>query len=202
MTIVRSTGLIPVSRPIRRGPNYIVIATDRSGGQVRVLVDAHYGDVRRIHPVMAPYPSAWAAAPYGRPPGLVPLPAQGYGPEARIPPDDYDLPPPLPPNAGFEGGPVPPRSIPNARTAVLPPALASVPPAPHLSTPSAPRALQTPLPRPRPEVAANQSPPTNSAAPTATAPAVIISTPAAAPASKASAPLKPDVKLEPVAPLE
>ena len=62
ITIVRSTGLIPVSRPIRRGPNYIVIATDRSGGQVRVLVDAHYGDVRRIHPVMAPYPNAWAAA--------------------------------------------------------------------------------------------------------------------------------------------
>lgn len=205
MTIVRSTGLIPVSRPIRRGPNYIVIATDRSGGQVRVLVDAHYGDVRRIHPVMAPYPNAWAAAPYGRPPGLVPLPGQGYGPEARIqpmPPDEYDLPAPLPPNAGFEVGPVPPRAIPNPRTGVLGPALASVPSATHLSGPPALHALQTPLPRPRPQVAVNQAPASNSTAPTANAPAVIISTPAAAPAAKPAAPAKPDLKLEPVAPLE
>src|SRR4051794_245858 len=136
MTIVRSTGLIPVSRPIRRGPNYVVIATDRSGGQVRVLVDAHYGDIRRIHPVLAPYPgaypNAWAAAPYGRPPGLIPLPGQGYGPDAHIhplaPDDDYD--PPPPPNAGYQAGPVPPRPIPGARTANVPPALAAAPSAP------------------------------------------------------------------------
>jgi hypothetical protein len=205
MTIVRSTGLNPVSRPIRRGPNYVVIATDRSGGQVRVLVDAHYGDIRRIHPVMAPYPNApypnaWAAAPYGRPPGLVPLPGQGYGPEAHIhplPPDDgYDLPPPAP-NAGFEvgPGPIPPRSIPNSRSVnVPPPSLAAAPSAPH--------PVRTPLPRSRPEVASTQTPGPTSALPTPSAPAVIVSTPSAASASKPAAAAKPELKLEPVAPLE
>ena len=43
LTIVRSTGMKPVSRPIRRGPVYVLRALDRAGEEVRVIVDARRG---------------------------------------------------------------------------------------------------------------------------------------------------------------
>ncbi len=214
MTIVRTTGLTPVSRPIRRGPNYVVIATDRSGGHVRVVVDAYYGEIRRINPLMRPYPNAWAAAPpYNRPPGLIPIPGPGYVPEARnhpLPPDNdpgygprvggYESTlPPSAPHAGLDSssGLVPPRTIPNMRMANAPSAL----------TP-APRTARTPLPRPRPSVASNDATASGPAAPSPQSPAIImtpsptaaVQPPAKTPATTSAA--KPDPNLVPVAPLE
>ena len=48
MRIVRSTGLAPLTRPARRGPYYVLLATNRSGGQMRVVVDAYAGEKRVI----------------------------------------------------------------------------------------------------------------------------------------------------------
>src|SRR5262249_32306388 len=48
MRIVRSTGLAPLTRPARRGPYYVILAGNRSGGQMRVMIDAYGGGVVRI----------------------------------------------------------------------------------------------------------------------------------------------------------
>jgi hypothetical protein len=58
LTIARSTGLRPVGRPVRRGPNYELLAIDTDGVPVRVTIDARAGrvlDVRATGPAVAPY---------------------------------------------------------------------------------------------------------------------------------------------------
>ena len=55
--IVRARGLVPVSRPARTGPNYVVQATDRNGHLKRVVVDAAYGNIVRVISVNRPPPS-------------------------------------------------------------------------------------------------------------------------------------------------
>ena len=45
ITIVRSTGLDPLGPPMRRGPNYVLRATDEDDQEVRVVVDARSGDI-------------------------------------------------------------------------------------------------------------------------------------------------------------
>src|SRR5438270_11819114 len=52
MRIVRSTGLAPLTRPARRGPYYVLLATTRSGGQMRVVVDAYAGEIVRVNPML------------------------------------------------------------------------------------------------------------------------------------------------------
>jgi hypothetical protein len=50
--IVRSMGLNPVGTPLRRGRDYVQHAVDRRGEQVRVIIDARFGDVvavRRLY---------------------------------------------------------------------------------------------------------------------------------------------------------
>ena len=44
-TILRSAGLNPLHEPIRRGMTYVVRAVGASGVEMRVTVDARYGDI-------------------------------------------------------------------------------------------------------------------------------------------------------------
>jgi hypothetical protein len=153
MSIVRSTGLTPLTRPMLRGPYYVLVAVDRVGRQMRVVVDAQLGDIVNLRPALA-------AASYGpelaRPnplPGVAPLPDPAirpapYGPHASA---DYGVPP------------APPRTVPNPRPANAPGAAAPTvtPPPTHLAVaePGLPALPPPPpLPRPRPNLALNEAP--------------------------------------------
>ena len=46
MRMLRSTGFEPMSRPMRRGPNYVVFAVDNRDREVRLEIGAHTGDDR------------------------------------------------------------------------------------------------------------------------------------------------------------
>ena len=74
MTIIRSMGFDPVSRPVLRGPVYVVNAVDDESIPVRVLVDARRGHVVRV--TESPPRTAYV----GRPPEA------GFGPR-RAPPE-------------------------------------------------------------------------------------------------------------------
>jgi hypothetical protein len=98
LTIVRSTGLDPLSRPVRRGPNYVLRAIDDDDREVRVLVDARSGEVLSVAPVVAASrlpPHGAIVDPYDR----APPSARYIRPGARDiyraepPIDDDDAPP-------------------------------------------------------------------------------------------------------------
>jgi hypothetical protein len=81
ITIVRSTGLEPLGRPVRRGPVYAIRAVDPAGGEeLRVIVDAQVGNVIRMVPVVMP-----RGVPVVRPPGRIAMAPDAYGPNARMP---------------------------------------------------------------------------------------------------------------------
>jgi hypothetical protein len=174
MSIVRSTGLAPLTRPMRRGPYYVLVAVDRVGRQMRVVVDAQLGDIVNLRPALAV--GSYGPEP-GRPNGLPAVATTS--PDAPGTPAAFPATPPAVYGAHPSGEgallPTPPRPIPNARTVnapgiVLPPARLAV----------AEPGLPPPLPRPRPKLALNEAP---AAAPAATAPAApaAASPPAAAP---------------------
>jgi hypothetical protein len=50
LTRVRSLALDPIGQPLRRGPYYILHAYDRRGAEMRVVADAHFGDVISVTP--------------------------------------------------------------------------------------------------------------------------------------------------------
>jgi hypothetical protein len=137
LTIVRSMGLEPLTRPVRNGPAYALRAVDPAGLEVRVVVDARRGRVLHVSP-LGPHYSVMPA-PYGRPPGRIPMVPDGYGPSSRIAamPPGADGPAVYGPGAGA----VPPPHAPGA--------------APH---PSSAQAGPPPLPRPRPKVATAETP--------------------------------------------
>jgi hypothetical protein len=174
MSIVRSTGLAPLTRPIRRGPYYVLVAVDRVGRQMRVVVDAQLGDIVNLRPALAsgsyglelggPYGLPGRAAATSDTAGATP--AYGSHPSA-----DAALPP------------TPPRSIPNVR-AVNPPNNVAASPPPRLAIAEPALPLPPPLPRPRPKLALNEAP----AAAPAEAPA---EPPAAKPPAPATAPASP-----------
>lgn len=71
VTIVRSTGLNPVERPVRRGNTYVFRAVTPAGQEMRVTVDARYGDVMSVAPVASARPGplpppGMTMNPYGR----------------------------------------------------------------------------------------------------------------------------------------
>jgi hypothetical protein len=81
VTIVSSTGLEPVGRPVRQGPVYALRAVDPAGEEVRVIVDAYLGRIVKVIPLSGPrYAVPLLRAPYGRPPR----------PTAMIPGDEFD----------------------------------------------------------------------------------------------------------------
>jgi len=160
MSIVRSTGLAPLTRPMRRGPYYVLVAVDRAGRQMRVVVDAQLGDIVNMRPAMA---AATYGPEVGRPSGLPGAAAVPLGPPAP-----YGAHP-----NGDALAPMPLRSIPNPTiaNAASPNAAVPNPATPNTHALKAPGAAPTrlavaepalppppPLPRPRPKLALNEAP--------------------------------------------
>jgi hypothetical protein len=170
MRAVSSHGLTPVTRPVRRGRNYVLLATDKSGQEMRVAVDARLGDIVGLRP---PIPGE----PYGPPianalsPAAVRAPMAALPPSANRPPGpaaDFALPPrPIPnvPNPGV-GAAAP--NPPNPDAAPPPPAAAPAPSRSAATQPSLPPLPPPPpLPRARPTVAEAQAPAESPQAPPA-----------------------------------
>jgi hypothetical protein len=133
MSIVRSTGLAPLTRPMRRGPFYVLVAVDRVGRQMRVVVDARLGDIVNLRPAFASSGEpAHASALTG------PALAGPALPGAEPPPPSV--------------AEIPPRSIPDARPgaarlgAVSPP----LPPLPRPRPNLASNEARAPAPRAAP----------------------------------------------------
>jgi hypothetical protein len=218
MRIVQRAGFVPLSAPMRRGPNYVVIATGRTG-QVRVVVNAFAGDIVRVNPVIAMRPFGPPVAAYGQP----------MPPSAAYPPPPSVAAPPPPPSGSAA---VPPPAVTRSAPAVtgseptvtgrantgpatggtLPapsrgfgnPKLANAEPSGTIASIASKldsKPEKTPLPRPRPSVASNNVPgPAISAPPTtASVPAPVSSfrrrsAPAVAPGD-----LPPDAERAPAA---
>jgi hypothetical protein len=180
MSIVRSTGLTPLTRPMRRGSNYVLVAIDRSGRQMRLVVDARRGAILNMRPAVAaappyygPYPGPYGAVPSGAPAYGAPLygAAPPYGqaaapiepPVTAAPPAEAPLAlPPAPrsiPHAANDAAAPTPRA--NTKLANAPTGIVSIP------DPPAP-----PLPRPRPALASSGT----SLAPVITPPANAVQT--------------------------
>jgi len=197
MSIVRSTGLAPLTRPMRRGPYYVLVAVDRAGRQMRVVVDAQLGDIVNMRPAIA----AAYGPEVGRlngPPGAAGVPPGPVGPtaaygshpngDALAPMPPRPIPNPTIPNAAAQNGvgqnaPGPGSHAANAPAAAAPPTRLAIA-EPALPPPP-------PLPRPRPKLALNQTPAPAAAAapaalpaeaPTALPPALKLPVPTAAPA--------------------
>jgi hypothetical protein len=172
--ILRARGFAPQATPVRNGEAYQVRAIDRYGRQVRVAIDARYGDILMARPIAMISPGAYGPRPYGPPPGYYDDMPTGA---VRIYPPDPGMGPPSGHAAALAPAKPPiPRPKPAAK-----PATAVVAPA---ATPETP-----------PAAAANSASPAAStpASPPAVAPAA--SPPAATPPAAASA-------LPPVTPLE
>jgi hypothetical protein len=180
LMVVRASGLTPLTQPARRGPNFVVLASDNMGGQLNVVI----GPNRRILHASPANDPRFADLPQ-RPRGLVPVappPPQHYGLMSAPPPVRIMREPPR----QTETPAVPDRS------ANAPDHTGSVPQAP------------TPVPRPRPAVAANQTAaPEAPVTPPSPPPAASIEQPAKVAAETARKPTPPkEVQLVPVAPLE
>jgi hypothetical protein len=183
MRVVSSHGLTPVTRPVRRGRNYVLLATDKSGQEMRVEVDARLGDIVGLR---APIPGE----PFGPPIGTAALPPPGGAPTAvfanRPPSPPAELAPPrVAPNVSSPvvGAAGPPRAAPNVSNPVVgvaaPPsanpnpatAPVSAAPAPGRSAAAQPDLPPLPppppLPRPRPNLTAAEAAPETPAEPAA-----------------------------------
>jgi hypothetical protein len=167
MSIVRSTGLAPLTRPMRRGPYYVLVAVDRAGRQMRVVVDAQLGDIVNMRPAVAAatYGPEAGRPEVGRPSGLpgaagVPLgPTAAYGAhpngDALAP-----MPPRSIPNSAIANAASPNAAVPNPSTS-NPHALnapGAAPPPTRLTVAEPALPPPPPLPRPRPKLALNEAP--------------------------------------------
>jgi hypothetical protein len=189
--IVRESGFRPLRAPIWRGRVYWVRAVER-GEVVRVVVHAYSGRILRVVPLGMDY--AGANPLRMRPPGMVPIAPDEDDPrmpdqrdprmmdqrdqrDARMmdrrdprmmDPDEFDEPVGSVPRAGSGAPPAGPGRIAstNPRAGAAP--------------------TQTPLPRPRPKVAASDTAPTSPAANNAAG-----SAPSVKPAAPAAAAAKP-----------
>jgi len=216
LMLVRAAGLTPLTQPARRGPRYVLLASDRMGGQLQVVLSAYDGRIIRVVPAHDP---RFAYHP-PRPHGVVPLPPAQYG---APPPSQYGAPPPAQygaPPAPRYGAPAhelkdPPPPVRSTRS--TPPRGSGPPPrtddqrlasAPPAADPVPPRPARTPLPRPRPLTASNRATPpveTSPEAETPTPPAATAAQPRPAPTTgqgKPAAAPPAETKLVPVAPLE
>ncbi len=190
LAIVRASGLTPLTQPARQGANYVVLASDNMGGQLRVVVGANR---RILHASPAHDPRfAYYAV---RPRGYIPV-APPYG--AAPAPSREVLPPP--------GLTEPPRA---ARAPALPVSAPQDPrpaSAPDITSSVPTRSTPTPLPRPRPAVAANEAVP-QAIQSVPEVPAAAAMAPAGRPATSppitAVKPVQPtETQMVPVAPLD
>jgi hypothetical protein len=165
--ILRANGLVPQATPVRNGEAYQVRAIDRYGRQVRVAIDARYGDILMVRPIAMMPAGAYGPRPYGPPPGYyddLPTGAVGAYPPGMGPP----------PGQAAALAPAKPP-IPRPKPATKPAATAA---APSASSEVAPTSAASPASTPA-------EPP--AAAPAASAPA---NPPAAVPAMPPVAPLE------------
>lgn len=176
VTIVRSMGLNPLERPRWRHGRYVMAATDRSGREVRVVVDAASGQVIRVVPIEVGYysgPRGDGVRPdpydprYGAPPPPPrPIPSQPdyyYGQQPGYAPPRYQQQP------GYEDddeyydgrtGSIAPSAPPQQPRITAPkvntsPSARSAAIAPSKTLDKTPDA--TPLPRPKPGVTQSAS---------------------------------------------
>jgi len=174
VTLVRSTGLEPVSRPVRRGPAYVLHAVNPSGREVRVIVDARLRRIVRVVPTGPARPVAADVpplpAPYGRPPADIAGVPDGNGPSTRVGglPPDVDEAEPYPAAGQAPYGQV-------AAVGTMPVAPSRTPAV--RAAPTTSQASPPPLPRPRPKLAAAE--PSSSPVP-ATASSTVAPVPVAA----------------------
>lgn len=113
-SLVASMGLRPLGPPVWRGDRYVLFAIDRHGQRVRVMLDAHSGQVLAVRPTMRDsgrYPRYGGYRGYGAPPpygydqGYAPPPPPGYPQEGGYAPGRYDPRFGAPPPAAIPGGP-------------------------------------------------------------------------------------------------
>jgi hypothetical protein len=90
VTIVRSTGLTPLDRPLRRGTTYVLRAVGANGREMRVVVDARYGDILSVTPTVSA--------------SRAPAPDVRMGPYEPIGPGGY-LAPERPARGVYQSGP-------------------------------------------------------------------------------------------------
>ena len=164
--ILRANGLVPQATPVRNGEAYQVRAIDRRGRQVRVAIDARYGDILMVRPIVIVPPGAYGRRPYGPPPGYY----------------DDDMPTgaigayPPPPGAGRAAALAPAHPpVPRPKPATKPAAVAATPAPPQ----AAPAASAAPPTASAPE--ASPAPAANASPPAASAPAAAPSLPPVAP---------------------
>jgi hypothetical protein len=224
---VRSAGFDPMSRPVHRGPVYVVFAIDRYDAEVRVIVDAHSGRVLRAvrlagepydEPRYGGYDHGYGgyAAPRMMPPAPPPYerPAYERAPYERAP---YDRPPHFYERDAYErDAPVPPADVPGYGAGrgygpppieegdmrLLPRERGRALEAPARRGPAV-TAVRPPVPRSRPgdvtTGAAKESTPLVQTAPQAPPPAPLPAAPADSPVG-AAVPQQPG--MAPIAPLE
>jgi hypothetical protein len=93
--IVQSMGLVPVEQPVRKGLTYVVIANNRLGRSVRIVVDARFGKVLSMQRVIAVIPPG--AYPVRQPVDGTSIRPYAPGTPVIRPPDVVARPPaPLP----------------------------------------------------------------------------------------------------------
>ena len=159
--ILRANGFLPQATPVRNGEAYQVRAIDRRGRQVRVAIDARYGDILMVRPIIMVPPGALGPRPYGPPPAYydddLPTGAVGAYPPpghtATLTPAHPPIPRPKPAAKPAAVTPAPAaapeaKSAPEANPAPAAAAAAPAPAAPvPASAPSPPAALPpvTPL---------------------------------------------------------
>jgi Peptidase propeptide and YPEB domain len=180
--ILRANGFAPQATPVRNGEAYQVRAVDRRGRQVRVAVDARYGDILMVRPIVMVPPGAYGPGPYG--PGPYGPPTARYyddgpptGSVGAYPPAPGAGPPPARAAALTPAHPPIPRPKPVAKPAAVTPAPAATPgAAPSVPAPAAspaPAAASAPAAAPAPATAATpavSNPPKSAAAPPALPP--------------------------------
>jgi hypothetical protein len=203
MTVIRSMGLEPISRPVLRGRVYVVRSVDEDGIAVSAIVDARSGMVLQVVEA-GPYapPQGWRAArgdaymasPESIPPGLIP--PESVPPGTMRPPIGSVIRPAPAPKVATRA-PLPRPAPPHAKPATPGGGLAALP------DPKAKPGKSVPAPvasRPKDSTAAANAPApqTNASEAAHESPVVTGSTPAS-PTQTAPA---NELKLVPVAPLE
>jgi hypothetical protein len=151
--ILRSNGLAPQATPVRNGEAYQVRAIDRMGRQVRVAIDARYGDILMIRPIAMGPRGAYGYGPYG-PYGPYRAAPWYYGEPPYAPPGVHPTPPP-----DRSAGLTPPPPLPRPKPAAKPAAVKPAPAQPPAATPAEPAPAAAPPPPP-----AGETPPAPPAA--------------------------------------
>jgi hypothetical protein len=173
VTIVRSMGLNPLERPRWRHGRYVMVATDRAGREVRVVVDAASGQVIRVVPIEVgyydgsrgsgvrpdPYDPRYGAPP--PPPRSIPSQPDYYGSQPG-----YAPPPRYQPQPGSEDddeyydgrtGSIAPSTPQQQQPRITAPKVNTAPSARSAAITPSKTPDATPLPRPKPGVTQSAS---------------------------------------------